>query len=468
MSQTHDIDPDLLAELESERSYATTSGNYAERLKLDKGCGAIIRFLPVHLGKNKSWFARSAMHWNGKRPVNCPRHTAPAAGGNPDAVCPVCDAIERLIEENHGNDEVVKKLESTRVWPKYLTYVLVLETIDRHGEATARGRKARLVPHEFWITKNGFIELSNIFRRSLKWSPSQGFVDPIAGCDIQVNNDNRNMLKFELVGRGPLRDDMEGDELIRWTETACRNIKVADYKPSSQDKLEEFALKLEDIAGRPGARGASRRATLDDNLDGDDLPPPRRQALDDDDAVPVRRGAARQPDDDAPPPRRQPVDDAPPPRRQAVTEDDAPPARRSAAAEEDAPPPPARRSNPPVQTPPPRREAQPLADDDLDDDPPPSGDDNPDLDDAPPPPPAASTARRLAPPPAAQTNKAQRPPPAPDRAPANQEDDLAPERGHGVDPAEDLPPVPPPQTKAVQAPGTSRLSQDMRSRLRDL
>ena len=54
MSQTHDIDPDLLAELESERSYATTSGNYAERLKLDKGCGAIIRFLPVHLGKNKS------------------------------------------------------------------------------------------------------------------------------------------------------------------------------------------------------------------------------------------------------------------------------------------------------------------------------------------------------------------------------------------------------------------------------
>ena len=444
------VDPNLLAELEAEREFAQ-GGNFTERLKLDKNTGAIVRFIPMRLGSNKSWFARVAMHWHkgaGNRPANCPRASSVSVGGSPDASCPVCDAVDSLLETYASDKTIVENIGKAASWPKYLTYCFVLETIDRSGEATPKGRKARLVPHEFWVTKTGFSDLANLFRRSLKWSPTLGFTDPVHGCDIEVRADNRSYLKFELVGRGRVREDIADDaELDAWMAGLIKTIRVTDIAPTPLNKLEEFALKLEDSVNPRPTRGATRSGAGMAEGDDEDLPPPRRGRQDMLDDEPPARRRADAVEEDAPPPRRpaaDPLDDEPPARRQpAGGRNEAPqPARRAAAPIDD--------DEPPARHAPAPRRQEPTAEPDLDAD-------------TPPPPPTTRSANRLAPPPAAATAP-RRLPPAPDTQ--ADDDELPPEHaGATPEPADDLPPPPPTSDQPPARRTSGNLSSAMRSRL---
>jgi hypothetical protein len=275
-----DIDPEILDELERERNYAKSGGSNTSRLKLDKDTAALVRFLPVKLGTNNSWFGRVGLHWIGKRPINCPRSTSPAFGGNPESECPVCQVVEKLSAARNKDAQTAANKAAS--WPQWLTYVLVFETYDTRNRVIPTPKQEVWIPNEFWMPKTGWLDLSSIYQRKLERS-GVNIVDPIHGYDILVSKNARGDLKFELDKQGPLADMAEA-ELRAWVEKLC-TFRTVDTSPASIDKLEEAALKLEDFAYGGSRRGEDRRG---------------RGALDEDD-MPVRgRGRGRGEDEDVP------------------------------------------------------------------------------------------------------------------------------------------------------------------------
>ena len=358
------IDPDILNELEQERTYARSGGSNTARLKIENECGALVRFLPVRMGSNKSWFARVGLHWIGRRPVVCPRTTSPAHGGDPDAPCACCSAVEKLSQAR--SKEVQTIANKSNAWPQWLTYVLLFETIDRDNRALAAPKHEMWTPHEFWMPKTGWLEFSATWKRQMDRN-NVDILDPELGFDVLVTKSKRGDFKFELDKQGPIVDK-KGAELQAFVDKLC-SFKPVDCNPASSAKLDEAAMKLEDLAygrrettDRRGDDRSSRR------VDDDDLVERRSSRFDPDEEDRAEMQAPRRAETRREEPVRESrrVEEAPPARREeppAVRREE-PPARR---VEE---PPPARREEPParrVEPPPARRGVLPpeSADEDV-------------------------------------------------------------------------------------------------------
>jgi hypothetical protein len=266
-------------------------------------------------------------------------------GGSVDADCPVCALAESLQVER---DPVIQKIgQSLAIWPRYLTYVLVLQWIDKKGEIEDAKARDIYTPQSFEIPRTAFTELERLIKKSLVTAPGLGLVDPVLGNDVEIRVDMRNNWRLDMLAQQPLRSDLDEEALVAWTDKLCREIKLEDTTPASYDQLEEYAKHVEKQL--TDAPAPTRRGRFDEGQDQTPVParirepaapprpaprtlparPPVSQVEQELDAVPGS-------DEPAPPPRRAPL---PAPVRPAV----APAAPRAMT------PPPARR----VATPPP-------------------------------------------------------------------------------------------------------------------
>jgi hypothetical protein len=249
-------DPSFMAELDAEAEYAR-KGSLISRLTIERGEGAVVRFLPVQMGTAHTWFGRVGRHWFNKKMIGCPRTTSPHMGGDMEADCPVCALAEALMAE--GDKALHDQGKKLAVWPQYLTYVLELERIDKRGDSEPVKARDAYTPQIFWLTKIAFIELERLVKKSLAASPQLGLLDPILGNDVEVRRDAKGTWRLDLMAPQPIRNDLSDDDLVAWVNDLCSSIKQENTRPAGYEELEKYAQhvekQLENVEEAPRGRG---------------------------------------------------------------------------------------------------------------------------------------------------------------------------------------------------------------------
>lgn len=477
----YNLDPGVLDDLENERAYAESRDTSARRLKLEKGDKALVRVLPVNLTNDpdrRQWYARVGFHWADRRFVICPRTTQPIFGGDPEAPCPVCDVVEKHLD---SRDEAIRKKASmASSFPNWLIYVLVLE-IYRRGddEPTFPPKKDMNVPHSLWLKRPTWLDLSDMFKRSLRRVPDFGILNPLEGYDIMIKKDARGNVTLERAEDPlPIHKGIRSlDEGMEYVDSIFKTIRGEKLTPNNEKELREFARKFADSLeyGDERQEGGRRgRSSVDEDEDAD-VGRGRRGRDDDnrggrgEERVPAR-SARREPEEDRParssridedrPARSEPHSDD---RGERGSRDDERPARtarRDPDEDPDVDPVISGRDDrrqARAEDYPPERENEPR-----------SRQRDPDADEPPAVRASAPPATRVTPPPASRVTPppaSRRPPPEdPDR---NGEDSVAPER-HDPAPAvpADQEPTPAdelPQVRTTTSPKpTGRLSESLR------
>ena len=357
MADTSDIN----AMLEEERIYASSQSNRTDSLKIEKNCGALVRFIPVKLGPDGTWFLRVGRHWINKRPYTCKRTSSPAIGGDPDFACPMCDMSDQYAADH--DEEVSKRAKSCGGFAWWLVYCFVWKRKDANGEEFDVPRTEAFKPFTFWLKRDQWLELLDLYKRSTrKGAVALGFLDAVEGHDIWLKKDSRGILRFDREDPQPIADDEASSDKLM--ESIIAKAKVEDFRQLTPEKMDEALDKLEDIVLAPRSSSRSGRRAEDD----DTAPAPSRgesrsrHPAENEDALPPSRGSRRSTQaEDLPPPRRAAAAPAttaalPPPRRAALPETTEPPLRRSAT------PPPSRSVEPPARA---QRPIDPLDDPDA-------------------------------------------------------------------------------------------------------
>ncbi len=243
------IDPSILAALDEERGVASARTNNYRTLKLEKRESALARFLPAQLGPRKTWFARIARHWVGGRPYVCVRQTSADFGGNPSLHCPLCELEQKYLQDR---DQTVRdQAKRIGAFPKWLMFCFVWEMIDERNRSVATPKNEIYIPNEFWVTRDGYLELSNAWERSLKVCSPYGFLDPVRGNDYLITRDSRNTLKFQREGETAIMAEKSSDDILDIIDAAMANVKLPDTAPPTPEKMDELIMKAEDtIRGR--------------------------------------------------------------------------------------------------------------------------------------------------------------------------------------------------------------------------
>lgn len=390
-------DSELLAAMKDEERYVQDRERGERRVKIERGQVWKVRFLPVHLGEQGTWFARVAKHWLFKKPITCPVHTGEGFGGSKEADCPCCRASQEL---NDSPDEKVSRFGwEVRGSSQWITYCIVLEKDGTEVEGNEL-----LMPYEFAHYVNSWEELKGFWKGGSKGGKNlTSILDYRTGNDFNVTKTAKG-IRLDKDDPRPIFDeeDPRFDEYIQKIEAAVKPPKV--HIPTAKE-LEIFADKILEEGekiGRGGSGGSggpsrsARRVVSDEEVEGqapaeEDAPPartparrplppaPKRPAASDEDAEgmtpaeeddsnpelnpvpPKSRRAAP-----APEPEQEEEAPAPPPRRAARAPE---PQAEEGAAEEDAPPPPRRGNPPPLPKIGPKRVAPIAPADKIDDDP---------------------------------------------------------------------------------------------------
>lgn len=262
-------DPGFLQELEQEANFlnAKRAGNRAERLEFkDVGEGAVVRVLPYPFDDRHRWYARIAQHWVNKRPYVCTRDTDPAHGGHPEGKCAICDLCAEL--NNDKSESVRKEAYRAMAVTRYLVYVLVYERQPAHGEPI-KTRPADLRPVEFWMYKEGFSDLSMVFKTYLRRTDSKlSIVDPSKGCDVLVTKARRG-LRFEREPE-PFSIAPSGQDAVEYLEKILKNTRFKPDATLDGRDLDDLLLKLEDSCFNrrsvsSSSRGDSRSGDVDED-----------------------------------------------------------------------------------------------------------------------------------------------------------------------------------------------------------
>ena len=304
MSTKYSVDPGLLEDLDQERAFASSRGNSPARLKLGKGERALVRILPVNLlpdnPERRQWYARTGFHWHNQRPAICPRTTQPLFGGDETAHCPVCEVTERF--QNDKDEQVRKMANMASAYPNWLIYCIVWETYAKGSDRpTMPSKELQWVPHEFWLKRAAWLELSETYKRSLKRVPEFGILNPSVGFDVFITKDNRGNVTLRREDDPvPLKKDFEKDfdAGMAFVDAIFAKIKLPQLSPSTEKQLRDFAIKVEDsLTAEDTGRGRGRS----DVDEGDDEPrrggSSRRDESSDQDSG--RRGSSRRDPDDA-------------------------------------------------------------------------------------------------------------------------------------------------------------------------
>ncbi len=252
-----EVDPSILAALNEERGVAAASGNNYRTLKLERGQSALVRVLPVQLGPRKTWFARIARHWVGKRPILCVKQTSPDFGGDPKARCPLCD-VEAEFSQSRDK-EISDTARKMGAFPKWLTYVFVWEITNERGHKMPVAKEEIFLPNEYWVSRDGFKELSGMWTRSLESVPEYGFLDPIKGYDIEVERDSKNTYRHRRGDPSPIDKNRSADEMFEIIDEAMRHVKLPESSVPSDEAMDEAVEKARDAL--EGRRSRSSQAS---------------------------------------------------------------------------------------------------------------------------------------------------------------------------------------------------------------
>ena len=244
------VDADIRDALDEEREIANSQARYSNRLQLDRGDTALVRFLPVQMGVRKTWFLRVGRHWVNKRPYFCKRTSSPDIGGDPDYACPMCEMCEEHMQSK--DEDIANEAFRASANPQWVVYCIVWERGDRGREAAPVPKSERYIPYETWLPRDAFLEVSAMMKRSKSQSLPLGILDPEKGCDIWITKDKRGVLHFDKMDPIPIdKNDSQG-LLVK----ILSKVKLQEYRALSGEKMDDALDKLEEaIQGRRRRRG---------------------------------------------------------------------------------------------------------------------------------------------------------------------------------------------------------------------
>ena len=323
----------LLDHIEMDEQDSAALSRKPRRVKIDPGWTWQLRLLPVEVGPDKMPYVKLAQHWINKTPYYCPRYTPRAYGGDPDAICPLCNASEDL---NNSDDKFVSDLAySIRCTLQYRTWCLVFDMEDPKGNIDEMALNEILNPYTFDMYPTTWDD----YKKYQKWAASRGsrsgetpsefgIMDLETGCNLLATHGKKgtNLEKVE-AGPGPIFDVKETvwDDYITKVFKMIKEPKIIIPKQSVLDEMAEKAYERSERGenSKVSSRSSRGRGTVEES---------------DDDVAPAGRGRSRfsGEEDDAPVRGRRsaPVDD-----RDGL-EEEAPrtPARRGAPARQQAQP----------------------------------------------------------------------------------------------------------------------------------
>lgn len=193
-----------LADLQSEQKFASATSTKINRVDIEKGAAWLIRFLPIPFGPQKTPYIKFAQHWTGKgrAPIMCKEHTSEAFGGDPEYACPLCAAIQSMLDQSSDKTERTNLFKLTSQ-VSYRMYVLKRAESDKNGDVIACDD---IVPFEFNIGKTAFALLSAKLARSRSPKNQMGLLDLINGSDVWVTKALDGKTSFDVEMPSPIFD----------------------------------------------------------------------------------------------------------------------------------------------------------------------------------------------------------------------------------------------------------------------
>lgn len=299
------IDP-MQKELDAEFRYMQSTTRQSRTVKIEKGDAWLVRFLPVEFGPRRLWYARVAKHWLNRKPITCPKHTSEDYGGNSNAYCPVCDAVDELNQ--HSDEKVSSKAFEARASAQWHTYCLVISK-KLNGTIIDMPEEELLVPYEFPLYKSTWEELINFYKLNSRRDNPYSVLDLIGGCDFWASKAANKPIRLDKQDAAPVLDELtdppEEDPRITKMIKDCHAPRVVI---PTDEQLLQFAEKLHDacFAEETPAHGSGRRRSA---------PAAEASGMDEAEGAPPtrgRRGAPAEPEADG-------GDDPAPARSSSVT-----------------------------------------------------------------------------------------------------------------------------------------------------
>lgn len=264
-----DVRPKALASyMEKRNQRFAAMSQTARRIKIELNHTWRFRLLPVEMGPDKEPFVDIAQHWWAKQPITCPRHTAEAWGGSPDANCPVCEIADRLRESN--SEEINGIGYKARCNLRVRAWCIVFDQEDAKGDVDDMPMTEILNPYEFdmykttWESFAKFQKWALSGRRGGKEASELGLLDIESGCDLLATQGAKGVT-LDRCDPGPifpLNDPKFEDYLAKiWSRIHKPQIVI----PAEKD-LYDVAAKIEECAERGGGGGGGgRRRGRDDD-----------------------------------------------------------------------------------------------------------------------------------------------------------------------------------------------------------
>lgn len=356
--------------MEEDESAVAPLSHATRRVKIEENWTWNIRFLPVQMGRDKMPYVRLARHWRNKAPIYCPQWTPKSYGGDPEIVCPVCAAAERLIQ---SGSETVRRIgfdSACKIARKF--WCLVFDMQDPRGRIDEMPIEEILNPYEMEMTKTtweDFKKYQKLAQTRQKNTSDYLCLDLETGNNFLATSTNKG-IRLDRNDPSQVFDgilELEDANWDKWVAKIWARVRQPVVALPTEKQLDDFVAKIEEDAqrgaggGRSGrrgdreeeddrGRGGSRRGGFrggDDRDDDRGVRGRRRGGDDDQGDVEEDRPVARRR-------RDEPVEDEAP----------APAARRRAPAAEETEPepevaPPARRAAPRQQEEPPEQEEAP-------------------------------------------------------------------------------------------------------------
>lgn len=262
MSRDFDnLDPNLLADLDEEQRFADSikRRNYMPKVKIERGHSWLIRFLPVQIGKNKSWIGRMAQHWVNQRAQVCKKYTSIHLGGDPNYDCPICKLADNGA--NHQNKNIKERAQRVMANPFWFGVVLVW------AKDTGKGRPTSIKPPECWVAhdcalyKSQFEQLRAIAARDAE-KGTEGIVDLRTGRDIWIQRTGKGY-KLEADEKSCIAREEKGEDLQQVVDKVWESVIVPDVTLPTAEELREFFLKCKEYVISGGSSDSSMES---DNL----------------------------------------------------------------------------------------------------------------------------------------------------------------------------------------------------------
>lgn len=351
-----DLDPALLLDLDEELNFVKQSrrNKFMPRVQVDKGHAWLVRFLPIQIGANNSWFGRIAQHWVNNRPIFCRRLTSAHMGGDPNYACPICAFVEKAVA--HQSKDINDRAAKCGAEPKWFTACLVF------GKDTGRSTVEYVADPECWTVYEcsmyrGTFELLTMLYKRNAVKDTQGILDIYSGTDVWISRTGRGTTlqpdaQSPLVKKDPSWDDARWEaETNAVVEKVWKTLvlPVVDMPTDQQEqeqllKIKEFVIRGSGAEpannrggggrGGPAPRGEAPRGSRDrpaaqhpqDLDEASELGSPAQ-----DFDLPAARPPARQPEPQRQAPAARPAPQGPP-RASPPSVAKAPPAARPAQA----------------------------------------------------------------------------------------------------------------------------------------